>query len=375
MTTLVVGGGPAGAAFAIRLARAGRRVELFERESEATHKMCGEFLSHEAMGYLAKIGVDLPAAGATPIVSLRLATPAGTTTVPLPFLASSLSRFAMDELLLLAAEREGVTVRRGARVREASTSVSRGARIRLEGGTEHEGDALVLATGKHDLRGHSRPAGMQNDLVAFKMHYRLSAEQARILEGHVELATFVGGYAGLQSIEGGFANLCLLVEKQRLRGVGGGWDGLIPALIAESAHLRARLGGALPRWERPLGLSRIPYGFVRRTSSTGAWHLGDQAAVIPSFAGDGMAMALHSAEVAANTFLQGGGATRYTALFARDVRAQVVVGTGLSKVAVTGVGQRLIGACAALFPFVVSTTASLTRLSHASLRRAATGAS
>ncbi|MEO8799183.1 MAG: FAD-dependent oxidoreductase, partial [Polyangiaceae bacterium] len=45
---LVVGGGPAGAALAIKLARAGKDVVLLERDPVPAHKVCGEFLSREA---------------------------------------------------------------------------------------------------------------------------------------------------------------------------------------------------------------------------------------------------------------------------------------------------------------------------------------
>ena len=40
------------------------------------------------------------------------------------------------------------------------------------------GHAAFLATGKHDLRGRKRPPGLQDDLVAFKQHWRLSPGQA-----------------------------------------------------------------------------------------------------------------------------------------------------------------------------------------------------
>jgi menaquinone-9 beta-reductase len=45
---IVVGGGLAGAAFAITLARQGRPVIVLEKTTGAHHKVCGEFLSAEA---------------------------------------------------------------------------------------------------------------------------------------------------------------------------------------------------------------------------------------------------------------------------------------------------------------------------------------
>src|SRR3546814_1820841 len=77
--------------------------------------------------------------------------------------------------------------------------------------------------------------------------------------------------------------------------------------------LRERLEGAEPLLTRPLAVARIPYGFLHTPGSAdgGVYRLGDQAAVIPSFSGDGMAIALHSGIAAADSFLAGSAAADY----------------------------------------------------------------
>jgi flavin-dependent dehydrogenase len=52
-----------------------------------------------------------------------------------------------------------------------------------------------------------------------------------------------------------------------------------------------------------LAIASIPYGYVQNRS-IGLWCIGDQAAVIPSFSGDGIAIALHSARWAPNAIWQ-----------------------------------------------------------------------
>jgi len=89
---LIVGGGPAGAALAIRLAGAGREVVLLERTAGPSDKVCGEFLSAEAIGHLDALGIGPAALGAVPIETLRLACGGQTAAVRLPFPALSLSR-------------------------------------------------------------------------------------------------------------------------------------------------------------------------------------------------------------------------------------------------------------------------------------------
>ena len=364
---VVVGGGPAGAALATRLALAGRQVVLVEREPVPTDKVCGEFLSHEARDYLAFLGLDLPALGAVPIDAVRLCVRGHVVAVPLPFAASSLSRRVLDEALLGRAASAGAVVRRGAKVVELSRAGS-GWSARLEDGTFVKTAEAFLATGKHDLRGHRRPRGLQDDLVAFKLHWRLAPRQAAELERHVELVLFEGGYAGLQPVEGGRANLCLLVRRRRLLALGQRWGALLAAMRAESPHLDARLAGAEPCGARPLALSAIPYGHVRRRAD-GIWRLGDQAAVIPSFSGDGMSIALHSAELAAATYLEGGTADVYQRRLSRDVTGQVLLATLLSQGLVRRPGQTALCAAASLWPGLMSSVAFHTRVPNAALSR------
>ena len=64
---LILGGGVAGCAASIALARKGRCVTLIEREPTPRHKVCGEFLSGEALEDLHALGIDVASLGAVPI--------------------------------------------------------------------------------------------------------------------------------------------------------------------------------------------------------------------------------------------------------------------------------------------------------------------
>src|SRR5512132_1768124 len=365
---VIVGGGLAGAATATRLAQAGREVVVLERDAAPADKVCGEFLSREASLYLTALGLDLRALGAEPIDAVRVTHRARSAAVKLPFPAWSLSRRVLDEALLARAAAAGATLRRGARVMELEP-VREGYRARLDDGEEISAPAAFLANGKHDLRGFKRPPGLQNDLLAFKLYFRLAPEQARELARHVELVLFEGGYAGLQPVEDGRANLCLLVRRERFAALGRRWATLLAAMRAESPHLDTRLRGAQACWPKPLALSIIPYGHVYRRAS-GPFRLGDQAAVIPSFSGDGMSIALHSAELAARTYLAGGDAHAFQTRLARDVRGQVLLATCLSHALVRRPGQATLSLAARLAPALMAFVAAHTRISNAALARA-----
>jgi flavin-dependent dehydrogenase len=364
---LVIGGGPAGAALATRLAARGRDVLLLERTLGPTDKVCGEFLSGEAGTYLASLGLDLAQLGAVAIDTVRLCMGHRVTTVRLPFRAFSLSRRVLDEALLARAATAGATVMRGMKV----SALSRDGAVwsaRMVDGLELAGRSAFLATGKHDLRSHKRPAGVQDDLVAFKVHFLLGPKQAMALDLNVEVILFRGGYAGLSLIEGSLANLCLVIRRKRLLALGQRWENVLAAIRSESVHLDERLAGAIPCWTRPLALSAIPYGYLQ-DHADGLWRLGDQAVVIPSFTGTGISIALHSAELAASTYLCGGGPNEYQERLAHDVRRQLRLATILSRGLVQRPGQLALFLAAQMWPSLLATAASHTRVPDHALAR------
>jgi menaquinone-9 beta-reductase len=302
---VVVGGGLAGSAAALRLAKHGRNVLLLEKEATAHDKVCGEFISSEAQHYLREFGLDLTKLGSVPIANIRLIRGQKFASAKLPFDALSLSRNVLDEAMLLRAQGYGVHIWRGA---EATAIVKepQGSRVTVAGHDVVLADAVFLATGKHDLRGWRRKGGMQNDFIGFKMHVQLASAQKTALHGYVELTLFKGGYAGLEPVEGGKANLCLVVTKHHFAMFGKSWNGLLDAILKATPLLAERLAGSEPCWPRPLSIFGIPYGFVYRTSSeavAGLYRLGDQMAVIPSFCGYGMSIALHTASLAVECYL------------------------------------------------------------------------
>jgi flavin-dependent dehydrogenase len=355
---LVVGGGPAGAAAATLLARASRRVVLVEREAGPHDKVCGEFISGEAAGYLARLGLDLGRLGAVPVRKVRLSARGPGSERALPFPAFSLSRRRLDEALLGLAADAGALLRRGRRVRGLERLDGRW-RAAIDGGAELEAAAAFLATGKHDLKSVRRPTGLHGDLVGFKTHLRLDPAQAAALEGAVELHLFPGGYAGLEPIEDGFANLCLVADLRRLGRPA--FPALLETIRRACPPLDRRLRGAEFLWPRPLAISAIPYGHVA-AAADGLWRLGDQAAVIPSFAGDGLGIALHSAHAAAAAYLAGDCADAFQRRLAADLGVRVKGAALASRLLVQPWAQGLAVGLTRLRPQLLSAAAAYTRI-------------
>lgn len=356
---LVIGGGLAGAMAAIRLAAAGREVMLLEREPGSHHKVCGEFLSREAVEYLRGVGVDPARMGAAPIHSLRLSSKDRVVERALPFQALSLSRCVLDAALLARAEEQGCVVCRGASVEKLVQCEDRWI-AELGEGRSQPARTVFLATGKHDLRGWSRAPGKQNDLVGFKLYWRLAPRETEALRGFMELFLFSGGYGGFSLVEGDAANLCLVVRRSALRTLGG-WNELLSALLVEDCQIRQRLKGAQALWERPLAISSIPYGYLAGRPQ-GVWCVGDQAAVIPSFTGDGMSIALHSGALAADMHLDGSSADSYHRVLESQLRRGMTLATLLSRSMVTQAGRGLAPLGLSVFPQAIGWIAQSTRI-------------
>lgn len=371
---VVVGGGLAGTSAAGILAEAGRPVLLIERDAEPRHKVCGEFLSIEAQVYLTRLGIDLDSLGASCISHLRLIRKRQLTEVALPFAARGLSRKILDEALLDQARIRGARIVRGQAVRSISADLSQ-VRIDIAAGDPIAADTAFLATGKHDVRGTKRAsAGTMDDLIGFKLHYRLAMRQQQALQGLVEVILFSGGYAGLQMVEQGIANLCLVVSRRRFEQVGKCWDALLDRVAGECPHLAERLQGAQSAFERPLAIFQIPYGFLHESDSSelqGLFRLGDQVGVIPSFTGDGMSIALHSGCLAASTYLAHG---RRSSIFHQRIRSDIHRSIRLASILNRAVryaaGQQAVFHLCRTWPAAVQHVTTLTRVHEASVQRA-----
>ncbi|WP_051622408.1 NAD(P)/FAD-dependent oxidoreductase [Acidocella facilis] len=364
---LVVGGGPAGAACAIALAQAGRAVTLIEREPAATDKVCGEFVSAEAQAYLTRLGLPPALLGGQPITRLRLVRGGRTITAPLPFAGRGVRRRGMDETLLDVAEQSGVRVRRGQAVRRIDSG---GISVEVGGEVLHPA-TLVLASGKHEVRGAARPA-RPGRLVGLKSYFSLAAGPQSELVQHVELIMFRGGYAGLQMVEDGLANLSLLVDKAVLREAGNKWPALLAGLQRTIPHLASRLDKAADRLPEPLAIAGMPFGFLHRPHAADPpdlFRLGDQAAVIQSFTGDGLAIALHSAALAAAAIIAGASAQTYHQQLRTDVRWQVFRAGALHHALSAPLLGPVLFAGAALWPATLARAAAWTRVPEAALAR------
>ena len=295
---VILGAGPAGCSAAIVLARSGADPLLIDRDTEPGDALCGGFMSWRTAQALAGLGINLPSLGAHRVTALRLFAGGRTSDAALPHPAYGLSRNAFDSALRRAA------VESGARFEvDRARSVLPG---RIVGDRqEWVGEGVFLATGKHDVRGQSRPRAAKDPALGIRVRLPPSTRLDMLVGDRIELHLFEGGYAGIVLQEDRSANVCLAVRKSMLTGVGGD----PPTLLRELAQSHAEFGARMADFseDRPVDtIGAVPYGYIAQPTGDGLFRLGDQAAVIPSLAGEGMGIAIASGVAAANAWLKGG---------------------------------------------------------------------
>ena len=297
---------------------------LIDRDAEVGDALCGGFMSWRTDSALRELGVDVAALGAQRVDRLALFAGATRAEASLPEPAWGLSRHALDSALRRLAIEAGAQLEID-RARHVAPGIVEGERH------DWRSDTIFLVTGKHDVRGEGRPRQSADPALGLRIRVPAGA-CASALANTIELHFFDGGYAGIVVQEDGSANICLALRKSLLAEAGGTPRALLDGLAERHAAFGKRMAHAAP--DLPIDtIGAVPYGWIARDTVPGLYRLGDQAAVIPSLAGEGMGIALASARMAAEAFLAGRSASDYQRSFARRAARPVAVANMVWKLA------------------------------------------
>lgn len=300
---IIVGAGPAGTTAAMLLAEKGHRILLLDKATFPREKPCGEYLSPGCLRILDRVGaLKAVESQARQIRGMRVTSPDGTTFVaeyPGKEHGLAIPRMIFDHLLLENAKRQSIECWEGFRVERVLIEGGKASGVKGRSGRREEtfqarliigadGRSSIVARGLGLFRWH--PSHRKMAMVA---HYE-GVEG----EGYGEVFISPQGYAILNPLGQGTANVSVVVD----------WKAFSPARGQLEAYFAARLKNFEPLNRRlqeakPLGRIRaigpMAHGAFR-ASWDGALLIGDAAGFYDPFTGEGLYMALKSAELAAD---------------------------------------------------------------------------
>lgn len=309
---VIVGGGPAGSATAIGLARAGHRVRLLDRATFPREKACSEYMSPEAVRHLDALGIlaTLEAMQCSALEGTRVTAADGSRLLGrfaraggAPFRDTGLAmpRRLLDHTLLQAAAQAGAEVITGARVADLQyhEGAVAGVMTQSPDGRLHE-HAARLVIGADGLGSVvARRAGLHRQGKLRRMAFVAHVQDVRAMGTTAELHVGRAGYVGLNPLGGGLTNVALVVPAAMAREVGED----VPGFFAQ--HL-ARLPGVAGRVDCARIVREIlvtgPFdASCRRSVADGLLLVGDAADFFDPFTGEGICAALTGADLATRT--------------------------------------------------------------------------
>jgi len=293
---IAIGAGLSGCSAAIQLAKLGYRVLLLEQAHYPIHKLCGEFLSVEVQASFEKLGIleQVRQIGAQKIHRAYLTAANGASfRSNLPSTALGLSRYQLDLMLFQRAQSLNVDCLDSTKVLGVTGDLKTGFTVNTTKG-EFQGRLVLGAFGKRSPLDRSLKRDFiqqRSPWIAYKGHFT-GVDIGDVIELH----SFPNGYCGLSQIETGEINVCWIaherVNKEDLHPSLG-----IPTSLAKNPVLADRFANMQRVSPALQGLSQITFA-LKGNFHNDICMIGDTAGMITPLCGDGMAMALRSAEIA-----------------------------------------------------------------------------
>jgi len=295
---IIIGGGLAGLTSAIDLSQNNFKVLLIEKNSFPKHKVCGEYVSNEVLPYLEYLGFNPFEFGAKRITNFELTTHNNKTIqTELPLGGFGMSRYEMDFQLYQLALKQKVTVLKDTVINVIFENDVFS--VQTKSGQSFTSKITMGAFGKRS----NLDTTLQRSFITKKSPY-LGVKihmSGNFPENKVALHNFQGGYCGVSKVENDHINLCYITNYEafkRYKDI----DAFQNDVIFKNLALKELFQNSNIEFDKPLTISQISF----ETKNPIENHMimcGDSAGMIHPLCGNGMAMAIRSAQLASGLII------------------------------------------------------------------------
>jgi flavin-dependent dehydrogenase len=300
---IIIGGGLAGLTSAIHLAKANFKVLLIEKNDYPKHKVCGEYVSNEVLTYLEYLGFNPFEFGAKKISNFELTTHTNKSIkANLPLGGFGMSRYEMDFQLCKLALKKGVAI-----LKDSVVDVhfeANNFNVATKSNKQLQSKIVVGAFGKRsnlDVKFKRKFITKKSPYLGVKMHV-----SGDFPEDKVALHNFKGGYCGVSKVENDHINLCYITDFEAFKTYKD-IDAFQNEVLFKNSALKAIFKNSESQFEQPLTISQISFE-TKKPVENHIIMCGDTAGMIHPLCGNGMGMAIRSAQLASQLiidYLQG----------------------------------------------------------------------
>ena len=296
---IVIGGGLAGLTSAILLAKANFDITLIERKQYPFHRVCGEYISNEVLPFLKSIGFNPKDYGAAQINRLKVTSTSGNSLdSQLDSGAFGISRFQLDQSLYQIALKEGVKFMLNHKVLDVNFNDEL---FEVELSNQVlTADLVIGSFGKRsnlDQKLQRKFFYQRSPYIGVKYHIKTDFP-----DNLIQLDNFKGGYCGISKIEQDLYCLCYLAQNKYVKEYGS-VKAMEENILYQNQHLKHIFQNSAFVWSQPEVINEI--SFERKSLiETHILMCGDTAGMIAPLCGNGMAIAIHSGKILADSIIK-----------------------------------------------------------------------